>query len=294
MIRIHLGVHKTATTYLQNLFELNRARIAAAGSAYWPVMHIRPALAYSLWSEAMGDGPLGPLRRRALRGAPFNHLNLFLEAGDSQVLSDENIPGSAAESLHGRIYPQAADRMGRLAAILGERPVEVWLCLRAYPQFLASLYAEALRHGAFMPLAEMVGRNREPAGQWPMLVEAIHRALPRARIVIWRYEQFAALETQVVERLSGVPLAQMQPLPGGNVRTSPSARAIAQHLEAAEPMARARRILSLVMAEAQLPASGSTDSFDPWPAEQSARMQAAYEADMAAIAALPFVEMLTP
>ena len=63
MIRLHLGVHKTATTYLQELFALNRGRIAMAGRAYWPLIHLRPAIDYSIWSRTAREGLLGPLRR---------------------------------------------------------------------------------------------------------------------------------------------------------------------------------------------------------------------------------------
>jgi hypothetical protein len=48
------------------------------------------------------------------------------------------------------------------------------------------------------------------------------------------------------------------------------------------------------MAEAEFPLSGPADRFDPWMPEQAARMEADYERDMAEIAAMPFVEMLSP
>lgn len=292
MIRLHLGAHKTATTYLQELFALNRGRIAAAGRAYWLLAHIRSTIAFSIWSDAARDGLLGPLRGHALRGAPFNHLRTLLEASNDHVISDENILGPPVDALKGRFYPGAGRRLERLAGMFGDRQVEVFLCLRSYPQFLASLFAESLRHGAYMPAADLVAANGDPGGQWPALIDTVHRALPEARIVVWRYEQFPALKPLVVERLAGVPLAGMQALPSEQVRPSPSARAVAVQLERAGAMPKPRRALSMAMAETEFPPTGAADTFDPWPAEQAARMTAAYERDTALIAALPFVEML--
>lgn len=292
MIRLHLGVHKTATTYLQDLFELNRGRIALAGRAYWPLADVRPAMAFTIWADQAGRGLLGPLRRRALRRAPFNPLGPYLDAADSHVVSDENILGHASDALTGSFYPHAGGRLERLAAIVGKRPVEVWLCLRSYPGFLASLYAESLRHGALMPVSGLVAANREPGGQWPALIDAVHRAFPEARIAVWRYEDFAALEPVIVERLAGLPLAHMQRLSITQVRPSPSPQAIAAHLERAGAMSRLQRVVSMVMAEAEFPPTLGAGSFVPWPQDQAARMVEAHERDMAEVAALPFVEML--
>ncbi len=47
------------------------------------------------------------------------------------------------------------------------------------------------------------------------------------------------------------------------------------------------------MAEMAFPLVDRADRFDPWTPDHAARMAAAYERDMAAIAALPFVEMLS-
>ena len=103
-----------------------------------------------------------------------------------------------------------------------------------------------------------------------------------------------AMEPVIVERLSGVPLAEMKPLSNDTVRPGPSARAIAAHLARAEAMTRPQRVLSMVMAEQADPPVERADRFDPWPAEQAARMASAYDRDVDAVAAMPFVEMLRP
>jgi tetratricopeptide (TPR) repeat protein len=41
MIYLHLGAHKTATTYLQELFERNQDLIFDAGRAYWQLGLLR-------------------------------------------------------------------------------------------------------------------------------------------------------------------------------------------------------------------------------------------------------------
>lgn len=294
MIRLHLGAHKTATTYLQELFTLNRGAIAEAGRAYWPLAQLRPLMNFAIWTQGAGHSLSGRLRLKALQGAPYQNFGAILAAHDSPIVSDENILGSPRGSLRGQLYPRADARLGGLARIFGERPVEVWLCLRSYPQFLASLYAEALRDGAFMPVAELLAANGQPEGQWPSLVEAVHRALPRSRIVVWRYEDFQSLQPVIVERLSGVPLATMKPLSVDRVRPGPSAAAIVAHLERAETMTRPQRVLSMVEAEHAFPSGDNADRFDPWPEEQAARMAAAYDRDVALVGAKPFVELLRP
>ena len=296
MIYLHLGVHKTATTYLQDLFALNQGRIASAGRAYWRLDQIRGDIDLGM-REALAPrrGPRA-LAKRLLETPrpPLHRLRDKLDVAMDCILSEENLLGFPHEALRGQFYVNARERLGLLAAALGDRPAEVWLCIRAYPGFLGSLYAEALRHGYHATIAEFTARNQAPGGQWRRLVETIHRSLPEARIVVWRFEDFRTLEPVVVERLSGVALAGLRPLAHADVRPSPSAKAVVEQSERAGDLGRAERTLSMAMLEDKFPLSEYPGKFDPWDNQTLARMNRDYTSDIASLRSLPFVEFLHP
>lgn len=295
MIYLHLGVHKTATTYLQDLFELNQGRIADAGRAYWTREHFRPLIQWGFRAREMSGRH--PLVRRFMQPRVerifVRQIRELLAAPMPSIISEENIIGNVADALDGRSYVHARERLDFMArTIAGE--VEVWLCMRDYATFLASQYAEALRHGYDVPIARFVETNRVAEGRWPDLVDEVHRAFPHARIVVWRYEDFRVLEPVIVERLTGLGRGAMLELPKGDVRQSPSRLAVEMQSELAATMPPAERRLSMAMLEDRFPLRDHPGKFDPWDDRTRIEMQAAYDRDIERIAGLPYVEMLSP
>jgi hypothetical protein len=291
MIYMHVGVHKTATTYLQSLLAANQGKMAAAGRAYWILWQIRGVLqdlqADRYWTEA------GVQHLRTHASSPLFRLRGFTEAASDCLISDENIVGLSTQATGGQFYPEAAKRLRRIRAVLPDKDIEVWLCVRAYDQFLSSVYCETLRGGHFTPWQDFAKLyDPLPPERWPALVDAIHASLPRSRVVIWAYEDFRSLLPQIASRLSGIPYDQLHQL-SNDERASPSGEAIRRHCEKAASMTSNQRTLSVAMYEELYPLKSFPEKFNPWRREVTDTMRSTYREDLELIKARPYVEFLT-
>lgn len=293
---LHLGAHKTATTYLQDLLEANAARIAEAGRVYWRRDLVRPKIDYGIPATRKGRYWLYRAAEHLpfLSSDPIRGFSRLLRASRPSVISEENILGNVPESLHGKLYPRAAERLQPVVRALDGRSAEIYLCVRDYAPYLSSLYAESLRQGALLDPAQFAAANSDPAGQWSGLAETILAAFPNARLVVWAFEDFRKLEAAIVQRFSGMERSAMQDLPAGTARPSPSQDAVERHLKRAAGMNHPDRLISILELESAFPATAERPKFQAFGEEQSKRMRSAYEADKAEIAAMPRVEWLTP
>ena len=153
-IRIHLGAHKTASTYLQETLALNINARAAAGLVYTPRADFRPFASTMINQRKV---------RQYSRFAKFK-ARLFEPGADviaqmqelfaipyDVTVSEENLLGEAQDCFAGALYPHAATYLNDLAKSLPDHSVEIFMAVRSYPTFLSSLYAEGLKNGMILP-----------------------------------------------------------------------------------------------------------------------------------------------
>jgi hypothetical protein len=175
---------------------------------------------------------------------------------------------------------------------LGGREVEIFLCVRSYPEFFSSLYAEAMRHGHRQPIEQFLSLNDSPAGSWVKLVGTIQKWFPQSRIVVWSYESFARLQAEIVKRISGVPLDALRPLAEANVRPSASVQAIRMQIERVGKLTHYQRVLSMAVLERKFPITDRSEKFSPWSKDAEDAMHAAYQEDLHALKRRPNIDFL--
>ncbi len=130
---LHLGLHKTATTALQDFLAGETKALLAHGVAYPRLARMRSDLTPLIASAAKPD-------RAALAR--------FVDKVRQPVLllSDENILGAPGDIVGGALYPFAENRVRRFCDQFADRRIRLFLTLRAPAAFLASMYCEYLRH----------------------------------------------------------------------------------------------------------------------------------------------------
>lgn len=285
-IRLHVGVHKTATTYLQQYLLQNHGTLAQEGLAYWPMENIRAQFKLA-WDQQMQDRHsrrkrLGTRIRGDLTLTPMRE---WFDLDRNILLSEENLLGEGSDFFNGSIYPDAKARLTLLAKALPENQLlEVWLCLRSYPDFLASMYGEAARFWHVPSPETFAERHANPAGSWPRLVDHVRAALPQARLHIWAYEDFRRLEPCIIEGMTGVSPARLQPLQQSQVRPSASDRAIRACAALPDDIQGAERMFRMLELEYLYPMQDRSDRFSPWSADQRMQMEAAWHYDRDRIA----------
>lgn len=274
-LALHIGLHKTATTHLQQSLAQSRAALAAAGVALFTPPQLRqPGLSVAE-RLGLGTGRTGAAAVAALA-----------EGAGRVVISDENLAGR----LHDRTalvwppYPDLADRAAALVAHVAPVPVALFVGLRAPGAFLVSAYSQLLVRGHPVPWEEVIAAHPPEAIDWPGRIAAL---APVAPVTVWLQDDWPAVFPAVAAALVGAEAARVAGVAArpGRSQQGLSARAVAATLGGGME-ARAAR--------AAWPAGPDNPPFDPIPADRRAALAERWAADVARIAALPGVRLLRP
>lgn len=149
-IILHLGIHKTATTSLQDFLTAQTGKLLQRGARYVPLQRMRTDVTPLLWAVDRG--------RRA-------RLVSFIDevSQETVVFSDENIIGVPGELTTGDLYPYARNRIESFCEEMAGRRVTLFLTLREPHLFLISMYSEFLRHNEFVTFDQFLENFDIPA-----------------------------------------------------------------------------------------------------------------------------------
>lgn len=283
-VAIHLGVHKTATSYIQRVLAANAAVLAARGIAYLPLETMRPTVTRASVTGVAAH--FAPARRTVAeavqRAAPVRRL----------VLSDENLLGSPEGLVDGRgFYRAAADHAAFLihAVLEAEQPL-LFLCVRSYEEFVASAYAELLWHRPFRTFDEYLERFSLDALSWRDLVRRLCRVAGPERLVLWDFRLFQRCPEAVFAALLGG--SELPALPRDRTRPSLSGKAI-EALGALRPQASDEAIQGEVGRMHRRFPRRAHPAFQPFHPAMRDRLQRRFARDLAAIRAeFPAVRIL--
>jgi hypothetical protein len=219
-VTVHLGAHKTATTYMQAVFAGSLPQLGEVGVAYLPLNSMRMSVTRQVWTpnEANFSRARGEIRRRmAATVSPTRRL----------LLSDENLIGNPVGRNSATLYAHAKPNLRTLVRLLGDGvEPEFFLAVRSYERFVPSLYTEAIRHRPFLSFKEYLSAIDLTSVSWHRLVAEICEVVSARRLTLWDFDDFSAIERTVfdaiVPEMAGVALTH----PDGPVRPSASDRAI--------------------------------------------------------------------
>lgn len=198
-IILHLGLHKTGTTWIQDVLTANEGALRAAG-----IGTVRRRVMRQRFNPGIVEG------RPEATAAARRFLSSRLQpAGLTRlILSEENMLGVPARMVRAaRLYPSHPMRLAGLAAILAGAgtPVEVCLALRPQDEFGRALYLEALmnRDGPFRPPAEFAAAWARACPSFVPLVRAVTAALPDAQVTLWPFAAFRDDPHAILRLLAG-------------------------------------------------------------------------------------------
>jgi hypothetical protein len=280
-LHVHVGVHKTATTYLQGQLARRKPQLHQAGIG------------------AMGLGEFRPFFTRHLMGHPVatfrieDHLEKFFGSRvpvdiRGLVLSDENLIGLTNQFiLHGKPYHVAEVRLKHLKQLLAGHEVTMFMALRCYDGFTSSSYCEAMRHTQhFDTFASFRAKFDLESLRWPAMVRRFVAALQPAQVRLWRFEDFRQHSDRVFRELAfGYDISKQTHEPRGERPSFSGAavsvlEAIAKHHD---PQTAAGLVDTVSAALPKGAGKGEYPAFDPWSADEHNSMAALYDQDCAAI-----------
>ncbi|MGM0583461.1 MAG: hypothetical protein ACQEUZ_02255 [Pseudomonadota bacterium] len=271
--RIHVGAHKTATTHFQDALAARREALRALGVDFLPRDAVRGARPL----------PSAASRRFRLewppRRDPGRTLARLRSGPDRIALSEENILGVSGDLLSWPFYPRLARRLRPFDSLADGAELTLFLSVRGFEGLLPSAYAQALRTrpvpGGFGPIAA-AALDSPPS--WLELVRRIAAAAPRARLRVWRFEDYLTREQEILSRFCGVAAPPADRLPPPDFTRTPSARAVAR-IEALSPLL--PRALHKIAARRIIASDGSDEKFSPFSPSQRSLLREACEEDLA-------------
>jgi len=275
---LHLGAHKTATTWLQTRLEAGLPTLRGLGVDYEPLGPFRIAFADKL-DVVMHHGAT-PARMAELRGA----MEAYLSRGARRfIASDENIIGQCNPIVNGgRLYPSFKARLEMLSRLLPAPPVMTVFTIRNYAPFFGSVYCESLWHGRYNSFDEFRGRLVIGDGLWLKIVGELVAAFGADRVRILRYETLASHLPELLRLLCGQAVDPGELPESSDRRERLSTRVVEELGRIAEQTDRitARRKLGELVRRFPTP---DFPPFDPWTAEERARLDALYADHVAQI-----------
>jgi hypothetical protein len=310
---VHLGAHKTATTHLQDALADRRDALADRGVFFLPRETFRGALTYRdiplppllrlkrrLRGGARDEALLSPRYARARAAAFRTELESRAGAATRIVISEEQLLGAIDEVFTGDYFAGSL-RLSLLSELArGGVALHLFLSLRALDGFLPSAYAQALRSvpAGRLDLPGTLARAIAAPPSWADLAAHILARIPRARLTVWDYADYADHALEIQGMVAGLPLAPAptaapaaDPAAARPDRTrSPGAEAIRLAETVAETLPRRRRPI-VEEIYARHPADGPETAFRPIDPAGRARLRAAHAADLDRLAAMPGIHL---
>lgn len=207
-IHVHLGVHKTATTFIQSQLHDNRALLAGGQIGFAGIWAVRRQFTNAFdrlsWLEPIWRRVTRPRLARKLQAILANH-----KKAETFILSDENLLGLiSANYWLGRLYPRAGLRVRMLDDLLKGHDVRYFISLRRYPDYLTSSWLQLASRGKAPPFEKYRARFGPDKHGWAEVVGDIARACGPERLTVWTYDWFSDDPARVFELLApGVSFA---------------------------------------------------------------------------------------
>ncbi|NRB01360.1 MAG: hypothetical protein HRU32_16395, partial [Rhodobacteraceae bacterium] len=216
------------------------------------------------------------------------------------IVSDENIPGHCGHCVKtGSLYRFRGELLATFARSLQLDVAEVHLGIRSYDAFFAAAYVEFLRSvnsHRYSPVDQMTSRVLEKMPSWEQVIEAFGNAFPKARIFVWRHEDFARIEPLVVSNLVGqnVDPAKLRKPKLDNKRPTASAPAVHELLHQIERDGADAAVERWKDIQAAHPRAPGDPPFSPWTDEEARHLQHIYAKDTAELWARGDITAISP
>ena len=188
-IHLHLGVHKTATTHLQEMLKVNCDRLKEQGVFYFTLDEFRRKI------EEIRDNKVDN-QAHLLKQYIEKEANGF----DKVILSEENLIGLTYHIFKQKgLYKRLKMNLSILQYIMMDHECEFFMSIRNMKTFLPSIYSEALHIDEYQPFS-MVYQGEIYNVFWFNLIDDLLNF--RIKTNIWCYEDYAEKRKEILSELT--------------------------------------------------------------------------------------------
>lgn len=177
LVNIHFGVHKTATTYIQENLELISN----------PIFHYTKLDEFRRLQKEMGY---------------FKFLK-SLDWSKKVVISDENMIGGNGTILTGRLYPDLKMKINKfLSPFKSRETINVYISIRRMTSFLPSQYCEYLRWNKYISYGDFTSKVRVEKLKWTDVLDEAIASNHDLKFHIFDFSHFDKKKDALLEKLS--------------------------------------------------------------------------------------------
>jgi len=192
-IKLHIGAHKTATTYMQRLLETNRSLLLKEKIHLSIHSNPRKTWMYDLLSCADEEKKNSDIS---------SIINEKPEEG-LWLISDEDISGTSYQlKLFPHIYPKLQKRLSCFKNIFPNDIIEIYFSIRSYENYYRSTYLEVVRNKGYMPFTDYYNEEHYKDNSWVKVIEQMVSVIPESQITLWCYEDFSQLLPVILSKFT--------------------------------------------------------------------------------------------
>ena len=213
-IHLHIGAHKTATTFVQNTLYEVLSRQAQPVANTLPLSELRAGFSHA-FNAAFKEGgapKVAASREELLR-------TLFAAASGTRparkaagaggapapvlIVSDENLLGALAPiAKGGPLYPEAGARMQALKSVFDGHDLRFFMCVRDYGEYYPSAFAQTFKRMPGLSFRKFTEAVRSQQRGWLDVVNEVTAVIGQERLSIWTYEMFCKNPSVVFKALA--------------------------------------------------------------------------------------------
>lgn len=205
-IVLHLGAHKTATTYLQSRLAGSADTLREQGVYFIRTGELRKKLLHVRRPDFLPNKI--PMVRSWRTAGVYREYMRDAANWESQrvVVSEENLLGSLAQLVKtGLFCHNIQQRLHPVLQGMNRQPVTALLAVRSYDSFFASACSQVIRNEGYRKIDETTKERLLSVSRgWVEVIEEVIRALPTgSQLRIWRFEDFIQSDVAVIAALVG-------------------------------------------------------------------------------------------
>ena len=191
-IKLYIGAHKTATTHLQRLLDINRDHLLANDIHLSIPSDLRPEWMPLFIKTINSKDKI--LTEKLYTMSP-NH--------GTWIFSEENFSGTPYDlTIKSSIYPNLKERLEHFQNLFKDAEIEVFFSIRSYETYYRSAYLEVIRNRGYLPFNDFYDTKRFNLNRWESVIDAITKVIAPNKVTLWCYEDIQPLTPIILHNLT--------------------------------------------------------------------------------------------
>ncbi|PMR68330.1 sulfotransferase domain-containing protein [Halomonas heilongjiangensis] len=198
-IFLHLGAHKTATTYMQKLFRSNKKYFDSLDTS----LVLKRTLSQHGLHQFMSWRNHVERNLGAKRPAKLERFFVKLASSKSKsvFISYEGLLGSMHLGRSRTIYPAAEQSIELIKKSFQGKNIKVVFCVRGYADFIESTYNWLVKNGSGKSFDEYLSGVVVEELSWKPVVNALRENFGDENVLLWKYEDYKGNYKYINSRL---------------------------------------------------------------------------------------------